>query len=99
MLKIKLHFEFNTSCTGYNEKYDEFYYDTETYKVILSEEKSLNLVARFVEDWYGIEFDKAKLIAEDLKEEIYDIYCSEIDELGENLYYDEAYDEWKANRY
>lgn len=99
MLKIKLHFEFATKCTGYNERYEEFYYDTEEYQFVLSKEKSLNLIARFVKDWYGLDYDKAKEIAEDLEDEIYDVYSLEIDDLGEELYYDEAYDEWNSNRH
>lgn len=99
MLKIKLNFEFNTRCTGFNEKYEEFYFDTEEYQFVLSEEKSLNLITRFVKEWYGIDYDKAKLIAEDLKEEIYDIYSAEIEDLGVEIYYDEAYDKWKSNRH
>ena len=98
-MKITLNFEFNTSCTGYNEKYDEFYYNTEDYQYTLNKEKSLKLIIRFIKEYYSLSQQQAEWIADDFAEEIYDQFCEDIDEMGENIYYDEAYDEWRNSKF
>ena len=92
-----LQYTFRTSCTGYNSKYEEFYYEEKEFEYEIDNGELRIALVDIITDKYALKGFVGKFINDLDLDNDYLLDLVDKEEIKE-YFYEEAFDKWKENQ-